>query len=198
MKRLPTKRQRNGFTIMEAAISVAIVGILVASSMTAMGQIAKARTVQAEQRAAYELNHQLMIEILSQYFVDPGTNTTRATFNGVNDYNGYTESPPTRKDGTVLTDYSGWTRSVTVAYVDPNDPANAVSNSTLESISVTATAPSGKKYTLTGLRSQYGPYEYTPPSQTNIVTWVGVDLQAGGQVANIRTAARPLNETDSQ
>ena len=183
---------------MEAAISVAIVGILVASSMTAMGQIAKARIVQAEQRSAYELNHQLMIEILAQYFVDPGSNNTRATFNGVNDYNGYTESPPTRKDGTVLTDYSSWTRSVTVAYVDPNNPANALSNSTLESITVTATAPSGKKYTLTGLRSQYGQYEYTPPSQTNFVTWVGVDLQAGGQVANIRTAARPLNETDSQ
>ena len=198
MKKLPTMRQRNGFTIMEAAISVAIVGILVASSMTAMGQIAKARIVQAEQRAAYELNHQLMIEILSQYFVDPGTNTTRATFNGVNDYNGYTESPPTRKDGTVLTDYSSWKRSVTVAYVDPNNPASTLSNSTLESITVTATAPSGKKYTLSGLRSQYGQYEYTPPSQTNFVTWVGVDLQAGGQVANIRTAARPLNETDSQ
>ena len=52
-------RQRNGFTIMEAAISVAIVGILMATSMTTMGQIAKARMVQAERRAAYELNLQL-------------------------------------------------------------------------------------------------------------------------------------------
>jgi len=190
--------RRNGFTIMEAAISVAIVGILMASSLTAMGQIAKARRVQAERRSAYELNLQLMTEILSQYFVDPGSNTTRATFNGVNDYNGYTESPPTRKDGTVLSDYSSWTRSVVVTYVNPNNPANALAGSTLQSITVTATAPSGKKYMLTGLRSQYGQYEYTPPSQTNFVTWVGVDLQAGGQVANIRTAARPLNETDSQ
>ena len=183
---------------MEAAISVAIVGVLVASSMTAMGQIAKIRRVQAERRAAYELNLQLMTEILSQYFTDPGTNTTRSTFNGVNDYNGYSESPPTRKDGTVLTDYSSWTRSVTVTNVDPNNPANTLAGSTLESITVTATSPSGKKYSLTGLRSQYGQYEYTPPSQTNFVTWVGVDLQAGGQVSNIRTAARPLNETDSQ
>jgi type II secretory pathway pseudopilin PulG len=190
-------RQRNGFTIMEAAISVAIVGILMATSMTTMGQIAKARMVQAERRAAYELTLQLMTEILSQYFVDPGSNSTRSTFNGVNDYNAYTESPPTRKDGTVLSDYTGWTRSVVVSYVDPNNPANTLSNSTLESITVTATAPSGKKYTLTGLRSQYGQYEYTPPSQTNFVTWVGVDVQAGGQVKNIRTAARPLNETDS-
>ena len=63
-----------------------------------MGQIAKARIVQAQRRSAYELNLQLMTEILSQYFVDPGSNTTRATFNGVNDYNGYTESPPARKN----------------------------------------------------------------------------------------------------
>jgi type II secretory pathway pseudopilin PulG len=191
-------RRHKGFTIMEAAISVAIVGILMASSMTAMGQIAKARLVQAERRSAYELNLQLMTEILSQYFVDPGTNTTRATFNGVNDYNAYTETPPTRKDGTTLSDYTSWTRSVVVAYVDPTNPANTLSSSTLERITVTTTAPSGKKYTMVGLRSQYGPYEYTPPTQMNYVTWVGVDLVAGGQVKNIRTGARPLNENDSQ
>ncbi len=98
----------------------------------------------------------------------------------------------------ALGDYAGWTRSVVVAYVDTTNPANTLVSSTLQRITVTATAPSGKKYSITGLRSQYGQYEYTPPSQTNFVTWVGVDLQAGGQVKNIRTAARPLNETDSQ
>jgi MSHA pilin protein MshD len=196
---------RPAFTIIEAVMSVAIVGILLATSLTAFAGIAKQRKVQAERREAYEIGQQLMTEILQQYFQDPvapvwgpESGETRATFNDVDDYDGYTETNPTLKDGTALSDYTGWTRSVAVTYVDPLNPANTIASSTLKRITVKVTAPSGKQYTLVGLRSQYGPYESTPPSPTNYVTWVGVDVQAGTSTKTTRTGSRPLNVVTSQ
>lgn len=195
------------FTIVEATLSVAIVGVLLTASMTSLGAIAKARSVQAERRAAFALAQQLFCEIQQQYFQNPVTGAatfgpqvgqTRATFNDVDDYNGYSESPPALQNGTVLTDYTGWTRSVIVAYADPANPANTISSSNLKRFTVTVTSPSGKQYSLTGLRSSFGPYEYTPPIQTNFLTWVGVNLQLGSQPKNIWSGARPLNVTASQ
>jgi MSHA pilin protein MshD len=202
----PGSRQRLAFTIIEATMSVAIVGILMATSLTSMGQIAKSRMRQGERRSGFELGQQLMVEILQQYFQDPGGSPvfgpepgeTRPTFDDVDDYNGYVESPPTWKDGTVISDFSGWKRSVVVAYVDPNNPANVIASSTLKLVTVTVTAPDAKQYTLTALRSQYGAYENKPPQLMNYVTAVGVNVQAGSSPQSSHTAGRPLNETASQ
>jgi MSHA pilin protein MshD len=196
---------RPAFTIIEAVMSVAIVSILLATSLTAFAGIAKQRKVQVERRQAYSLAQQLMTEVLQQYFQDPiapvwgpESGETRATFDDVDDYDGYTETNPTLKDGTALSDYNGWTRSVAVTYVDPLNPVNTIASSTLKRITVTVAAPSGKQYTLVGLRSQYGPYESTPPSQTNYVTWVGIDVQAETSTRTMRTGSRPLNVVTSQ
>jgi MSHA pilin protein MshD len=199
-------RSRIGFTIIEATISVAIVGILMATSLTSMGEIAKSRRIQSERRSGFELAQQLMTEIRSQYFQDPGGSPvfgpepgeTRATFDDVDDYNGYTETPPALKTGTALTDFTGWTRSVVVCYVDPANPTTAIASSTLKQITVTVTSPGQKKYILTAWRSQYGAYESTPPTLATYVTWAGVDLNAGSTPRTIHTGARPLNETASQ
>ncbi|HSV15467.1 MAG TPA: type II secretion system protein [Tepidisphaeraceae bacterium] len=200
-----SRRTRRAFTIIEAALSVAIVGVLLATSMTTFAAIAKQRKVQMERRLGYELGQQLMSEILQQYFQDPvspvfgpESGETRANYDDVDDYNGWTETPPARRDGTALSDYSGWTRAVAVAYVDPLNPGSTIGSSTLKRVTVTVTAPSGKQYALAGYRSQYGPYEYIPPAVTSYLTWAGVDLQVGTTTKNVRTGARPLNITASQ
>src|SRR5207248_2936828 len=79
--------QPRGFTIIEAAMSVAIVGVLLSISMTSFAAIAKQRKVQMERRVGYELGQQLMSEILQQYFQDPAspvfgpeTGQTRPTY----------------------------------------------------------------------------------------------------------------------
>jgi MSHA pilin protein MshD len=193
--------------MIEAALSVAIVGVLMSIALTSFAAIAKQRRVQAERRDAYELGQQLMHEILSCYFQDPGgsavwgpeSGETRATYDDVDDYDGYSETPPMRKDGTVLSDYTSWTRAVAVACVDPLNPGTTIASSTLKRVTVTVTAATtGKQYVLVGYRSQYGTYEYTPPTQTNFVTFVGVDVQAGTTTKTARTAARPGNITASQ
>src|SRR3954469_16897682 len=65
------RRKSRGFTIIEAALSVAIVGVLLTISMTSFAAIAKQRKVQMERRVGYELGRQLMGEVLQQYFQDP-------------------------------------------------------------------------------------------------------------------------------
>ena len=191
--------------MVEASLAIAIAGILLAGSLNLMGAVARQRMVQAERRCAFALNQQLMGEILSQYFTDPShssfgpsTGQVRSTFASVDDYNGYTDSPPTFKDGTAMSDYSGWSRSVAVACVDPNNPANPLTGSTLKRVTVTVIAPSGKQYAMTGMRSQYGIYEYLPQINMNIVTQMNVSVQGSAQVKNVRSSARPLNINTSQ
>jgi hypothetical protein len=40
----------------------------------------------------------------------------------VDDYHGWSSSPPVEKDGTLLSGLTGWQRSVTVEWVNPDDP----------------------------------------------------------------------------
>src|SRR5581483_8369957 len=205
--RLSTSSRRRGFTMVEAAIAVAVVGVLLTAATSTLMTVAKNRQIQTERRQGYELADQLMSEILQCYFQDPGsspvfgpeTGETRATYDDVDDYNGLSEAPPRQRSGTALTDYAGWKRTVAVSYVSPTSPASPSSVATsLKRIIVTVTSPSGKQYTLVGLRSQYGAYELSPLQQTNYVTWTGVNLQVGSVNKTIRTGAHPLNITTSQ
>ena len=158
-----------------------------------------------ESRAAYLLAQQLMAEITQCYFQQQVTNPifgpqpgqTRSTFNYVDAYNGYTASPPTAQDGTVLSDYLNWRQSAAVTFIDPSTFA-AASASTLKQITVTVTAPSGKTFTLISLRSKYGVYEAQPGSQINYITGVSVTLQGASPAKTIYSGAHPLNISSSQ
>jgi hypothetical protein len=47
----------------------------------------------------------------------PESGETRPAFDDIDDYNGYSESPPKVQDGQVLADFAEFTRSVQVYYV---------------------------------------------------------------------------------
>src|SRR5687768_17333963 len=102
---------RGGFTIVEASVAVLLVGVLLSSSIATVGALAQSRRVQADRRGGYALAQQLMSEIMALPFADPdqpvafGPETgesSRAAFDDVDDYNGYTGTPPVAKDGTPL------------------------------------------------------------------------------------------------
>lgn len=195
-----------GFTIVEAAVSVAIVGVLLVSSTAVFGTIAKGRMSQTESRLAMLLAQQLMAEVMQTPFAQPGTTPpfgpqsgqTRATFPAVDCYDGYIASPPVSQSGTALSDYTGWTEKVSVAFVAPSTPTVAAATSTLKQITVTIVAPSGKNYTLTGWRSKFGAYEVAPLSQTTYVTGVAVSVQGASPAKTVYSGAHPLNVSTSQ
>src|SRR3954465_4340748 len=97
------------FTLIECLVSVLIVSVVLIAAVGTFGQIAKARQNQVDRTAGIALADQLMAEILQCYFKEPGGGTTlgpdpgemnRAAFDDVDDYDGYTASPPVLRDGT--------------------------------------------------------------------------------------------------
>jgi hypothetical protein len=94
-----------------------------------------------------------------------------------------------------MTDYTGWTRAVTVAFADLNNPAvTAGSETGLRRITVTVTDSKGVQNSLIALRSIGGGTEQAPASQTTYTTWVGVDLKVGSATSTVKTGSNPVNQ----
>ncbi|MCH7790653.1 MAG: hypothetical protein IID31_00025 [Planctomycetes bacterium] len=119
-----------GFTLVEAAISTIIVGGVLVASLNVIGAAAMTRHRLAQRQRARLLASDLMSEILSLPYADPtlgaGVNLgpepgevsgTRALFDDVDDYHGWSVSPPQSKDGAPLNGFAGWNRSVTCRHV---------------------------------------------------------------------------------
>jgi type II secretory pathway pseudopilin PulG len=181
----------HGFTIVEAVTSMVIASVMIVAAISAITVFSKANTLQKDQYRASLLARRLMTEIEQCLYVDPANTGTlgpeggestgsRSAFNDVDDYTGWSESPPQNKDGTVIPGYTGWTRAATVVWVDPNNPSS-VQNSDMgaKRITVTVTDPRGRKTTSVSLRSSTGPNDKRPTANSTYVSWVGVTLQVG-------------------
>ena len=106
-----------GFTLI-GLITVIIVGAIAVPPMM-VGLSSWLDTAHQSERMeiAVQLAVDLMEEILAQDFADPDgtdTETLRADFDDVEDYNGWSSSPPKDAQGNSLTQYSTYTRSVSI------------------------------------------------------------------------------------
>ncbi len=143
--------RRGGFTYIEAVVSSLILSLGIVSAMHVYGTYAKGALIDSEMALAEGLAAELLAEVAAQAFEDsafaPGSfgravdETVRADFEDVDDYDGWCESPPQARDGTVLADYSDYVRCVTVYNVDEATlSAKAVDGSTAaKRIEVTVT-----------------------------------------------------------
>ena len=200
--------QRTAFTLVEACIAMAIVGVMLVAAMTVAGSSARARFAQQEMSRGQSLARQLLAEIVQNSYEQPGATTTtlapesgetRATFNDIDDFNGWIESPPADASGTLIPGYSGWTRSVLVEWVAPTTSSDAFDASATETglkrITVTVTSPFGKRSTAVALRSRYGVYDKQQNSQKTYTSWIGVTLQIGGNPSTaVSGGVNPLNQ----
>jgi Tfp pilus assembly protein PilE len=183
---------RRGLTLVEAALSVVMVSVLILMSLSSMGSIAKGRQVVTQGYQGTMLAEQLMTEICQNRYVDPNNGTalapatnekstpaSRNLFVGVGNYNAWSETPPQYKNGTTISNFTGWTRAVAVAYITPSTMAVSATDTGVMRITVTVTDPRGSVTTLVGLRSTGGQYDVKPATATTCVRWVGVQLQVG-------------------
>ena len=195
-----------GLTLVEAAISVILVAAVLVGALSVMGSVARARQLQGARCQRVALAQTLMAEVCQAHYVDPNDGTgfgveldemggTRSDFDDVDDYTGWSASPPQAKDGTDLTRYTGWTRQVAVHYVQPASPDTPHDDDHgLKRITVTVTDDQGKKTELVSLRSANGAFELAPEASATVVTWVGVELQIGDEDATrIGSASVRLN-----
>ena len=122
-----------GFTLIESIISILVVGVMFVASMSVLSQSRLSRFIAADGMQGQLLAEALMSEILQQSYQEPvdtfislGVDVgedplVRAMWDDVDDYEGWTASPPQDKYGVAMTGLNGWTRTVEVGYVKPDD-----------------------------------------------------------------------------
>lgn len=120
---------RRGISLVEVTISMVIVSILSMGVIQMLGISAQTRALSGDRVRGEHLAHQLLAEIQSKAWADPVSGPasfgvrvdefdgkTRLAYNDVDDYHGWTQSPPLDPDGSPIPGFSGWERSVRVEY----------------------------------------------------------------------------------
>jgi len=193
-------------TLIEATISLAIVAVMLVAALKTVGNTARSRQAQVTQRRGPALARELLSEILPSHYAEvtdtavfgpeSGENSgTRENFDDVDDYHDWSSTQVQDKTGTVYPELVGWSRSVTVQWVTPDNPDTVSGSDTgLKCVTVTVTDPFGRTASLSALRSSTGVYAYAPTVDTTYLQSIGVELQIGPS-ADVRvvSAANPLN-----
>jgi type II secretory pathway pseudopilin PulG len=179
-------------TLIEATIARAVVSGLMLAAVASMGATGRARQVQSSYGRGYVLAQNLMEETASARYTDPNiptnfgreageTATSRANYDDVDDYDGWSATPPTDKANNALPGLTGWKQQVSVVWADPNNPsANSSTDQGLKRITVTITDPRGRQTVLTSLRSRKSIFDTVPtPSSLTYIKWVNLNIQVG-------------------
>lgn len=126
-------RCRGGFTLIEAMLSMLILGVVISGGIGAITMAAEHRRAVRDQLRAVSLGEDLMREIVAKAYKDPqltgesdpvigvdaGEPATepRIDWDDVDDYDGLVEDMLRNEEGTKLD--SSWHREVTVQWVEP-------------------------------------------------------------------------------
>jgi Tfp pilus assembly protein PilV len=160
-------RGQGGFTLIEAVISTVIVSVMFVAALNTVGAARIAEHKAALVGRGRTLAESLMAEILLQSYQEPGStyvfgreagesDTSRAAYDDVDDYRGWTESPPVTKDGTALPNSANWSRTVTVEWVDPLNPQQVSGTETgAKLITVVAAFRNVPQATIVAIRTAY-------------------------------------------
>jgi hypothetical protein len=184
-------------SLAESAISIVIVGVMLVAALNTVAASRMAERKTSDRSLGLMLAQQLMGEIQMQAYADPesGENSfglvagevtgNRSLWDDVDDYDGWSASPPQYKDGTDLSGLVGWERSVAVDWVDPLDLSQVVgSNRDAKRIIVTVTRENAVVARLTAIRTSSWPSaeDYVDPTVTGVCGSGGGAGESAGDV----------------
>ncbi|MCU0914914.1 MAG: prepilin-type N-terminal cleavage/methylation domain-containing protein [Planctomycetes bacterium] len=164
---LGNRQGGRGFTLIETLLSTVIVAVMFVAALNTLGASRVTQLKAALIGQGRMLAEALMAEILPQHYEEPDgacvfgreageLETSRAAYDDVDDYQGWSESPPVTCEGTVLPDAAHWTRSVTVAWVDPLNPRQVSGAETgVKRITVVAAFREVPQATVVALKAAY-------------------------------------------
>src|SRR3954453_13950823 len=126
-------KSKRGLTLIEVVASTMIVSLMAVAALNALAAATKSSNSIGNRAVAAGLADELMSEIMMQSYSDPdgspvfghesGESTSvRSAFDDVDDYNGWSASPPQYRDGTTIPDRTNWRQRVAVTYVVPTTP----------------------------------------------------------------------------
>lgn len=168
IRRYFARRFMWSFTLVEAVMSLIIVSVMFVAALSTVGASRLSQHKFSLGSRGQLLAESLMTEILRQDYQDPDghsafgceigeSSSTRADFDDVDDYHGWSSSPPVNKDGIIVSGLTGWTRSVTVEWVEPLDVTQVRETETnVKRITVTVSYDGITLVSLVGIRSSYG------------------------------------------
>ncbi|MBX3380352.1 MAG: hypothetical protein KF805_09655 [Phycisphaeraceae bacterium] len=157
--------ERRGVTLIECAGASIILGLMITAGLRAAAGAGAAQAISARSLNGSLLAEGLTNEILSRAYVEPGGATTmgldageiasnKTTFDDVDDFDNWTESPPKSSDGSAIANMTMWSRSVRVYRAQIASPdSNSVVESGLKRIEVTVSYAGKVVCKLTSLRA---------------------------------------------
>ena len=122
-----------GFSVIEVAMSSLLVGVVLVASLQVTGQALVVQRDRANMSTGVFLAEGLLGEILLLPYMEPGLTSSaiqletgelannRSTFDDVDDYHNYSESPPKSPENIPLIGFDGWERLVQVRWVNPDN-----------------------------------------------------------------------------
>ncbi|MEM7629835.1 MAG: hypothetical protein AAF356_10490 [Planctomycetota bacterium] len=135
---MPSMRcmSRRGLTMMEVVISTLLVGLTLTGAMQAVSGSAERRERAGDRAVGAALADEIIAVAAFLPFSDPEGQTLDpiaagtvedgaaawGAFDDIDDWSGWSASPPEGSSGTPRAAYRGWTRSVQVDFVDPASP----------------------------------------------------------------------------
>ncbi len=153
-------------------MSIMVLSGLLIAGMRAVEVGAHMRASASEDARAAALAEGMLAEVLSNYAGEPSTgligglvtgllgvdlgedSARKQTFDDIDDFANWSESPPQYGDGTPMTGFTGWTRAVKVESVTVANPAvTSGSRTGLVRVTVTVTTRRGKTTVLSALRA---------------------------------------------
>ena len=119
----------SGYTLVEVAVSTMLVSVLLVGAMNTAGYATRGQLDNKQRAQAKLIANAMLAEILELPYQEPTTNPTfgpeagevRATYDDVDDYKQFSDTPPVDKQGNALAGGAGLTRSVVVVYAEPEN-----------------------------------------------------------------------------
>jgi MSHA pilin protein MshD len=115
----------------ETVISTLLIGFVLVATLQLVGPIVRSSSHAADRLIAANLANELTEEIATKAWTSPllddpnsmgpGAGESRASFDDVDDYDGWSSSPPKFSTAQTNLFLTGWTRSVRVAHVELSD-----------------------------------------------------------------------------
>ncbi len=185
-----TSHRAGAFTIAEAVISMVLVSVLLVAALNTLGASKLSQKQMMDHGDAHLLAADLLSEIMRQSYADPEdvkkvdlrktvkihplgldsgeSGGSRIDFDDVDDYQNWTSTlfsgMPERKDSTLITEFVGWNRSVTVERMSAVDPTlTSASEQGLKRITVTVSDGGVQAIHLVGFKGAG-----LPPAPTGI------------------------------
>lgn len=126
-----------------------IVGLMAVAALDSLGAATRSAESIGNRAVAAGLADELMAEILRAEYSEPSGGTAiglnagetagmRSTFDDVDDYHNFNQSPPKYRDGATMPGRVGWRQRVQVKWVVPLNPsANSATDQGVKQICVT-------------------------------------------------------------